>query len=263
MEESHKEKALREKIFRIIETADRTQNDYKQSQMYDAFMMIVIIISLIPLAFKNDTGILFLIDKTAAVIFIIDYLLRWATADLRTGKKSVMTFVTYPFTPMAIIDLLSILPSLTLVNESFKALRMVRMLRAARALRVLKGVRHSKNIKILNRVIQKSKDSLIAVGTLAVGYILISALIIFNVEPETFDTFFDAVYWATVSLTTVGYGDIYAVSAVGRTITMISSFLGIAIVALPAGIFTAEYISEIDRRKQNAENEEISRGQSD
>ena len=59
------------------------------------------------------------------------------------------------------------------------------------------------------------------VAVLAVGYILITALIIFNVEPDTYNDFFDAIYWATVSLTTVGYGDIYAVSDVGKVITMV------------------------------------------
>ena len=83
------------------------------------------------------------------------------------------------------------------------------------------------------------------VGLLALGYIFISALIIFNVEPSIFPNFFDALYWATISLTTVGYGDIYAVSTTGKIITMISSFLGIAIVALPAGIITAGYMKEI------------------
>lgn len=63
---------------------------------------------------------------------------------------------------------------------------------------------------------------------LAVGYILVSALVVINIEPETFETYFDAIYWATVSLTTVGYGDIYAVSTAGKIITMISSIFGIA-----------------------------------
>ena len=81
-----------------------------------------------------------------------------------------------------------------------------------------------------------------AVCTLALGYIIVSALIVFNVEGDSFETFFEAIYWATVSLTTVGYGDIYPVTTAGRIITMISSIFGIAIVALPAGIITAGYM---------------------
>ena len=80
---------------------------------------------------------------------------------------------------------------------------------------------------------------------MAVAYILISALVIYNVEPESFETFFDAIYWATISLTTVGYGDIYPVTTIGRIVTMISSAFGIAIIALPSGVITAGYLAEI------------------
>ena len=79
---------------------------------------------------------------------------------------------------------------------------------------------------------------------------MFSALIIFNVEPQTFDTFFDAIYWATVSLTTMGYGDIYPVSMAGQVITMLSAILGIAIVALPASIITTGYMEEINEQKK-------------
>ena len=89
---------------------------------------------------------------------------------------------------------------------------------------------------------------------LAIGYILISALVVLSVEPETFPTFFDAVYWATVSLTTVGYGDIYPVSMAGKIITMCSTLFGIAIVALPAGIVTAGYMDELNKiRKEKVD----------
>ena len=84
----------------------------------------------------------------------------------------------------------------------------------------------------------------------AIAYVIISALVIFNVEPETFPTMFDAIYWATVSLTTVGYGDVYATTDVGKVITMISAILGVAIVALPAGIIIAGYQDELKNRGQ-------------
>ena len=86
---------------------------------------------------------------------------------------------------------------------------------------------------------------------MAVAYILISALVIYNVEPQSFNTFFDAVYWATISLTTVGYGDIYPVTTIGRIVTMFSSVFGIAIIALPSGVITAGYLAEINNEKKN------------
>lgn len=239
---------MRERIYQIIEKSD---GDDKLSQVYDIFMMSVIVISLVPLAFKTEIALFYIIDKVAMVIFIIDYLLRWATADYKFEQKSVVAFIKYPFSPMAIIDLLSILPSMSIINSGFKALRVLRMIRAFRVLRIFKAFRYSESFYIIGNVIKNSERSLVAVGVLAIGYIIVSALVIFNVEPESFNNFFEAVYWATVSLTTVGYGDIYPVSTLGRIITMISAVFGIAIVALPAGIITAGYISELNRIKEN------------
>ena len=154
---------------------------------------------------------------------------------------------------MAIIDIISILLSLTVINNGFKVLRVLRMLRAFRIFRVFKVARNSKSFEIIGTVLRSSKEQLLAVCALAGGYILISALIIFNVELDSFGGFFDSVYWSTVSLTTVGYGDIYPISTMGRIITMISSILGIAIVALPAGIITAGYMTEIEKRAEERE----------
>lgn len=231
----------RKRIFEIVERSDSAG-----SRVYEMTMLVVIVVSLIPLAFKAEPTVFVVIDKVAASIFIADYLLRWWTADYKL-KESAWSFVHYPFTFMALIDLASILPSLTVLNQGFKLLRLLRMFRAMRVLRAFKALRYSQNFEIILSVLRKSKRSLGAVCTLAAGYILIAALVIFNVEPDTFDTFFDAVYWATISLTTVGYGDIYPVTTIGQIFTMISSLLGIAIVALPAGIITAGYMAEIEK----------------
>ncbi|EMB64461.1 hypothetical protein SMU26_08807 [Streptococcus mutans 3SN1] len=153
----------------------------------------------------------------------------------------------YPFTPLAIIDLLCLSPSVLLWNNSLKLLKIIRF---TRMLRLFKIIRHSKNITIILNVLKKQKDSLVIVGIFSLGYIFLSALIIFNVEPNTFPSFFDAIYWATISLTTVGYGDIFAVSTIGKIITMFSSLIGVAIVALPAGIITAGYMEEIQNHKK-------------
>lgn len=232
---------MRRKIYRVIEVAE--DND-RLSSFYDIFMMITIVVSLAPLTTKSQNIVYHYIDAITMIIFIFDYILRMITADYKMGKGA-KSFLLYPFTPMAIIDLLSILPSLLLFNKSFRVLKIFRLIRTFRVFRVFKAFRYSRNIQIIVNIFKKQKESLTVVGVLAVGYIFISALIVYNIEPDTFSTFFDAIYWATVSLTTVGYGDIYAVSFAGKIITMVSALMGIAIVALPAGIITAGYMDEI------------------
>ena len=237
---------MRRRIYEIVEVS--RDNDHA-STAYDIFMLCAIFVSIIPLAFKDTLSVFFYTDIVTTVLFIVDYLLRFVTSDYKLNKKALSFFI-YPFTGWAIIDLISILPSITILNSGFKLLRLFRVIRTLRVFRIFKAFRYSKSIRIIGNVIRNSKNALIAVGTLAVCYILISALVIFNVEADSFDTFFDAVYWATVSLTTVGYGDIYPVTVAGRVITMISSLFGIAVVALPAGIITAGYMEAIESEKK-------------
>lgn len=237
---------LRKKIYDIIEVSD---GHNVASSIYDYCMIVVIVVSLVPLVFKETYFALHVVDLVCVAIFVVDYLLRWLTADFKYGKKSVGSFLRYPFGFMALVDIISILPVFTALNQGFKLLRLFRMLRAFRVFRVFKALRYSKSVHIIANVLHKTRHSLAAVGTFAIGYIIVSALVIFNVEPDSFGTFFDAIYWATVSLTTVGYGDIYPVTIAGRVVTMISSVFGIAIIALPSGIITAGYMDEI--RKDN------------
>ena len=239
---------MRRKIFDIVE---KSTGGNVPSAIYDIFMMIIIVFSLLPLTSKTTNKFFVIVEIITTAVFIMDYIIRWSTADLKLAKGK-WSFLLYPFSAMAIIDIVSILPSIFMLNSAFKALKTFRLIRAMRVLRFLKSFRYSKSIEIIASVFKKQKRSLVAVGGLAVCYILISAMIVFNVEQDTFETFFDAVYWATVSLTTVGYGDIYAISPIGKAITMISALLGVAIVALPAGIVTAGYMKEIEK-----ENEEI------
>lgn len=236
---------MKKRIYEIIELAD--END-KLSRIYDIVMMSTIFISLIPLAFKEELLIFNIIEFISVTIFIIDYFLRWITADYKIGRNSVMSFIRYPFTLMAIVDLVSILPSISLLNSSLRVLRVVRLFRTFRIFRIFKAARYSRSIHIIKNVIDNSKESLIAVGVLAIVCILISALIIINIEPDSFNNYFDAIYWATVSLTTVGYGDIYPVTALGKVITMVSSFFGIAIIALPSGSITAGFMESINTK---------------
>ena len=237
---------MRKRIYEIIEVG--TEKDIA-SRVYDVFMMLTIIVSIIPLWTHSTNQVFNIIEKISVVIFIIDYLLRFATADIKLNR-GVLSFLLYPFSFMAIIDLISILPSLTVLANGYRLLKIFRLFRTLKVFRVFKAFRYSKNINMILNVFRKQKDSLIVVCGFAIAYVVISALIIFNVEPETFTTMFDAVYWATISLTTVGYGDVYATSEIGKIITMISAVIGIAIVALPAGIIIAGYQEELEKNRK-------------
>ena len=236
---------MRKRIYEIIEVA---QPDDAVSKCYDIFMLVTIFISIIPLAFKTQIELFFLIDKITVVIYIIDYLLRLITADFKFQKLAKKSFIVYPFTPFAIIDLIAILPSVILLNNSFKLFKIFRLFRSLRVFRIFKAIRYSKSITIIINIFKNQKEALLTVLGIAIAYILISALIILNVEPQSFDNYFEAVYWATVSLTTMGYGDIYPISTAGRIITMLSSILGIAIIALPASIITAGLMEELNKK---------------
>ena len=233
---------IRQKIYDIVELKEVNS---LASRLYNQFMLVLVIISMLPLAFKEDYEIFAITDIVVVTVFIVDYLLNWMTADIRFGQRGIWPFIRYPFSLPGIVDMLSILPALAFIHDGFRLLRITRGLRILRMFAVFKMVHHSQNMVLVVRTLKESRDSLLAVGYLAVGYILVSSLIIFNVEPQTFPSFFDALYWATVSLTTVGYGDIYPVSTIGRCVTMFSSLLGIALIALPAGIITAGYMNAL------------------
>ena len=247
---------MRKRIYQIIE---KSSDGDKLSLAYDILMLITIVASIIPLTFAKDYPAFHYIEHITVSIFIIDYLLRWLTADYRLGKKG-WSFVLYPFSGWAIIDLLSILPGLHILSESFKILRLTRLLRV---LRLLKLIRYTDKIQVLTTVIWKERKVLFSVLVISMFYVFLTALIMFNAEPhfdpengtETFGDFFDALYWATVTLTTVGYGDMIPVTDIGRFISMISSLFGVAIIALPSGVITASYLDEIRKGREKEQSQ--------
>lgn len=247
---------MRRKIYDIIEPA---KDGDKVSLIYDILMVIAIAASIIPLMFVEDTKAFRIIEQITVTFFMLDYLLRWLTADYRQGKKG-WSFVIYPITGWAIIDILSILPGLNILGKGFKLFRITRLMRI---LRLFKFIRYTDKIQVLGKVIRKEKDVLLTVLGIAIFYVFLTALIMFNAEPHvnpvtgatTFEDFFDALYWATVTLTTVGYGDMIPVTDIGRLVSMLSSLFGVAIIALPSGVITASYLEEL--RAEKAKKEDI------
>ena len=247
-----------EKIVNIIEP----NTDNKWSRVYEWVMLIAIFIGVFPLMFRTHYHLFWYFDIISCLCFVVDYILRWITAGVRSGNKNHLSaFVAYPFTPMAIIDLLSILPTINVLAPTFKAARFSRLLKI---LRVVKIIRYFESLEIILSVIRKQKKILYAVLSLAMFYTFVTAIIMFNAEEDInpvtgdylFENFFDAFYWAVCTLTTVGYGDLYPISTTGRVISIISSLVGIAIIALPSGVVTAGYLDEIRERKSRKLNEE-------
>ena len=246
----------RQKIANII---DRQSHTDWICTAYDWFMVLAILVSLLPLMFMKSHRAFWYTELGSTLVFIIDYLLRWGTADIRNNNRKT-AFLTYPFSFMAIIDLLSILPAVTLLNPAFKLFRFVRLLRLTRVLKIF-GI--SSKMRLFLSILYKERQVLSSVLVLALLYIFVTALILFNVEPHinpytgqpTFRSFFDALYWATVTLTTVGYGDMCPVTDVGRFVSMLSSLFGIAVIALPSGIITARYLDEL--RKGRGRHSEV------
>mgnify|MGYP004494389161 CR=1 FL=1 len=221
-----------------------SDKENKSNLIYNCFMITLIVLSVIPLAFKDDTVLFDVLEKITTAFFICDYVLRWITAKEKYNS-GIWSYIRYPFSFLAIIDLLSILPSFSIVASSFRVFKVFRLVKSLKVFKALKIFRYSKNIEMMVNIAKKQKNALLTVIAFAGGYILVSALVIYSVEPTTFRTFFEAIYWATISLTTVGYGDIYPVTTAGRIVTMISSLVGVAIVALPASILTAGYMEEL------------------
>ena len=231
----------RERIYEVL--ANKNDGD-RAAAVYNFAMVVLIVVWMVPLWFKEEIAAFIVLDRACTAIFIVDYLLRWATADFKL-KRGKASFLLYPFTPMAILDLVSFLPSFVAVNSSFKAIRFLRVLGALRAFKL---VRHSKSIRMLLDAAYEQRMPLLVTLVLATIYVFVCATVMFNIEPDTYETFIDALYWAVISLTTIGYGDITPATGIGRVVAMVSALVGVAIIAFPSGIIAAGVINELGKR---------------
>ena len=228
------------------------------SHVYDGLMLVAIIIGTVPLLFREYRPLFWYFDIISGVIYMVDYLLRWITCDLRSDKPRWKAFLLYPFTPMAILDFLSILPTFEVVSSSYRLAKSARLLKIFRFSKI---VNYIGPLEIFITVIKKQWKPLLAVVLVALFDILITAIIMFQSEQEIdpvtgeyiFKTFHDAFYWAAITLTTVGYGDFSPVSDMGKTLSIISSLLGIGVIAMPSSIITAGYMQELNRRLNEEE----------
>lgn len=248
------ETGWRQRLFLILDGYGMDSDEtYRGHRIYNIIMTAIIILSLIPLAFRESTPHLEMIELGCVSVFILDYILRWCTADYRfeNGMRSI---ATYPFRPMAIVDMLSILPAFTVINNAFNLCRTTRLIRTVRLLKIS---RLSKEFALFMDVLKDKRNVLLSVLVMAIIYIVFTALLMFNLDHH-FNNFFEALYWSTTALTTVGYGDICPHTDWGRVLSMISSLVGVAIIALPSGIITASYMKALEKYHKSESTKTIS-----
>ncbi len=221
---------MREKIYGLILRSDKRNLSY----IYDIFISFTAVLSIMPIMFKREMYPFLHIERAAVVILASDYLLRFIVSDYIIGKGR-LSFIIYPFTLGAVVDLVSLLP----------------FGRIFRAFRIFKMLRYMDIFVYMMQVYKRVRRVLFTTLIIAVSYIFVTALFMFSAEGESFSSFFDALYWATTALTTVGYGDIYPVTCLGRLISMITSVFGIAVIALPSGVITANIIKELNKNEDN------------
>lgn len=193
------------------------------------------------------------IEIVSSLVFTIEYALRlWVCTVERRYSHPLWGRLRYSLTPLSIIDLISILPFYALLL--FPNLSFVKLIRLLRLLRLLKISRYSEPVRTLGAVLSAKKEELTATAFAVFILLIFASSVMYFVEheahPKAFGSILDSMWWGVVTLTTVGYGDIYPITPLGKFLGAILAFLGIGIFALPAGIIASGFSEEVQRRKQ-------------
>ncbi|MCL5070794.1 MAG: potassium channel family protein [Actinobacteria bacterium] len=199
-------------------------------------------------------------DVFSVIVFTLDYFIRIWISDLVYPELSkIKSRLKYMISPFGIVDLLSILPFYLPMFFKFD-LRILRALRLLRLFRIFKLAHFIQSLSLIGKVIRSKKDELLITLFMASIIILLSSYIMFHIEnqiqPDKFTSIFSALWWALATLTTIGYGDIYPVTALGQILAAFTALFGIGLVAIPTGIISMGFIEEISKRKQIEENQD-------
>ncbi len=192
------------------------------------------------------------IEVGTVTFFTFELLLRYIVIGNQSEYKGLKGRVKFTFTPFTLIDILSILPTfLTLFGFNSSFLRILRLFRVFKLFRVTKT---SSFDRALRRVFVTERENLIMTfSSIAIILIIFTIMVYFaenDAQPQTFSSIPKTLWWAIVTLSTVGYGDMYPITIIGRIITTIITMIGIAFYAIPGGLFTAALIEEIKLDKE-------------
>jgi len=194
------------------------------------------------------------IEIFSIIIFTIEYIVRLWTADLKyTECGAVKARIRHIFSFMAIIDLLAILPFYLPFVFPID-LRILRALRILRLFRLFKVSRYTTAFQTIGIVFKRKAHQLISSVFVVALLMVIASLLMYNVEhdaqPEVFTNAFSGLWWAVATLTTVGYGDIYPITALGKLLSAVIALLGIGLVAVPSGIISAGFIEIVEKNDE-------------
>ena len=247
---------LQKRIWEIVEVAK--PNDIT-SKVFDVFILSLIFLNVAAVilesveSFEQRFHLAFeVFEYFSVVVFTLEYLARlWACVSSPHYAKPIRGRLRFIFKPLSIIDLVSVLPFY--LSFIYIDLRVIRMLRLLRIFRLAKLTRYASSIRLFGRIFRDKKEELLLTCMLMFGLIIIvSSLMYFaehEAQPDKFPDIPSAMWWSVVTLTTVGYGDIYPVTTLGKVFAGISAILGIGMFALPTGILGASFVEEIQKQK--------------
>jgi voltage-gated potassium channel len=256
--------SFRRKVYLLLDAHDYENNLASHENQYmawgkrfDYFMQMLILLNVCAFVLETIKPIYqalkveFELFETVSVgIFTLEYLLRiWSITESSAYPKTWQGRWRYMTSPMAVIDVLAFLPAyLPLIYQD---LRIVRAFRLFRLFRLLKLWRYSSSLRMLIKVIVEKRSDLQVIGFTIVVLMVVSASLMFmlesEVQPNAFSSIPKSMWWAVVTLTTVGYGDMYPMTDWGKVLGAFTALLGVGLIALPSGIISAGFVQEIHR----------------
>ena len=249
---------LKQKIALLF---DDEKNNIKGDKIVEIFIAALIVINTVAIVlesyesiYNNYKNFFYFLELFSVIVFSIEYLIRIWIADIIYPTLSPFKArVKYITSFMGLIDLVSILPFYLPFFIKID-LRILRTLRLFRLLRLLKLKRYFSSLNVIKNVITKTKNEILVTIFLVFILLVLASTLMYNIEktaqPDAFQDIGQAMWWAIATLTTVGYGDIYPVTGLGKILSAFIALLGIGIVALPTGIISSAYIEEIRSLKK-------------
>lgn len=201
-------------------------------------------------------SLLYAFEIFSVVVFTVEYFLRlWVCTEKEEFRFPILGRIRFAFTPLAIVDLLAVLPFYLPFIFFRTDLRFIRVIRVFRIVRLFKIGRYSQALHTFGEVLKEKKEELgVTVVAVLVLLILASSLMYYvehNAQPKVFSSIPAAMWWGVATLTTVGYGDVYPITPLGKFLGAIIALAGIGIFALPAGILASGFASHIIKKDEN------------